>query len=90
MFQNGCFGCLNVHSSNTPNRVFLKPAFEGVTGHSQITLTSGSESFNANTYSLLILNLMSLRVIFEFIKYLTIPDSVAKRKINIIHAAIRG
>ena len=31
---------------------------------------------------LLILNRMSLRVIFLFMKYLTIPDSVAKQKIN--------
>ena len=46
--QNSCLGCLNVHSSNTPNRVFLKikPPFEGVTGHPQNTLTSGSESLN--------------------------------------------
>ena len=36
--------CLNVHSSMTPNRVFLKPSFEGVTGHPQNTLTSASES----------------------------------------------
>ena len=48
VFQNSCLGCLNVHSSTTPNRVFLKPPFEGVTGHPQITLTSltsGNESF---------------------------------------------
>ena len=23
VFQNSCLGCLNVHSSTTPNRVFL-------------------------------------------------------------------
>ena len=45
---------------------------------------------------LLILNRMSLRVIFLFMKYLTIPDSVAKQKKNqhillLLHyAAIRG
>ena len=33
VFQNSCLGCLYVHSSTTPNRVFLKPPFEGVTGH---------------------------------------------------------
>ena len=33
VFQNSCLGCLYVHSSTTPNRVFLKPLFEGVTGH---------------------------------------------------------
>ena len=44
VFQNSCLGCLYVHSSTTPNRVFLKPPFEGVTGHPQNTLTSGSES----------------------------------------------
>ena len=44
VFQNSCLGCLNVHSSTTPNRVFLKPLFEGVTGHPQNTLTIGSES----------------------------------------------
>ena len=27
VFQNSCLGCLNVHSSTTPNRVFLKPPF---------------------------------------------------------------
>ena len=43
-FQNSCLGCMNVHSSTTPNRVFLKPPFEGVTGHPQNTLTNGSES----------------------------------------------
>ena len=41
---NSCLGCLNVHSSTTPNRVLLKPPFEGVTGHPQNTLTIGSES----------------------------------------------
>ena len=44
VFQNSSLGCLNVHSSTTSNRVFLKPPFEGVTGHPQNTLTSGSES----------------------------------------------
>ena len=44
VFHNSCLGCLNVHSSTTPNRVFLKPPFEGVTGHPQNTLTIGSES----------------------------------------------
>ena len=44
VFQNSCLGCLNVHSSTTPNRVFLKPPFEGVTGQPQNTLTIGSES----------------------------------------------
>ena len=44
VFQNRCLGCLNIHSSTIPNRVFLKPPFEGVTGHPQNTLTSGSES----------------------------------------------
>ena len=44
VFQNSCLWCLNVHSSTTPNRVFLKPQCEGVTGHPQNTLTSGSES----------------------------------------------
>ena len=44
VFQNSSLGCLYVHSSTTPNRVFLKPPFEGVTGHPQNTLTSGSES----------------------------------------------
>ena len=44
VFQNSCLGCWNVYSSTTPNRVFLKPPFEGVTGHPQNTLTSGSES----------------------------------------------
>ena len=44
VFQNSCLGCLYVHSSTTPNRGFLKPPFEGVTGHRQKTLTSGSES----------------------------------------------
>ena len=38
------FGVLTVHSSTTPNRVFIKPPFEGVTGHPQNTLTSDSES----------------------------------------------
>ena len=33
VFQNSRLGCLYVHSSTTPNRVFLKPPFEGVTGH---------------------------------------------------------
>ena len=32
------------YSSTTPYRVFLKPPFEGVTGHPHNTLTSGSES----------------------------------------------
>ena len=45
VFQNSCLGCLYVHSSTTPNRVFLKPPFEGVTEHPQNTITSGSESF---------------------------------------------
>ena len=44
VFQNSCLGCLNVHSSTTPNRVFLKPLFEGVTGHLQNTFASASES----------------------------------------------
>ena len=44
VFQNSCLGCLNVHSSTTPNRVLLKPLFKGVTGHPQNTLTNGSES----------------------------------------------
>ena len=44
VFQNSCLGCLNVHSSTIPNRTFLKLPFEGVTGHPQNTLTSGSES----------------------------------------------
>ena len=44
VFQNSFLGCLNVHSSTTPNRVSLKPLFEGVTGHPQNTLTIGSES----------------------------------------------
>ena len=44
VFQNSCLGCLYVHSSTTPNRMFLKPPPEGVTGHPQNTLTSGSES----------------------------------------------
>ena len=44
VFQNSCLRCLNVHSSTTPNRVFLKPPFESVTGHPQNTLTIGSES----------------------------------------------
>ena len=44
VFQNSFLGCLYVHSSTTPNRVFLKPPFEGVTGHPQNTLTSDSES----------------------------------------------
>ena len=44
VFQNSCLGCLNVHSSTTPYRVFLKPPFEGVTGHLQNTLPIGSES----------------------------------------------
>ena len=44
VFRNSCLGCLYVYSSTTPNRVFLKPPFEGVTGHPQNTLTSGSES----------------------------------------------
>ena len=44
VFQNSHLGCSNVHSSTTPNRVFLKPPFEGVTGHPQNTLTIGSES----------------------------------------------
>ena len=83
MFENSCLRCLYVHSSTTPNRVFLKPPFEGVTGHPENTLTSGSELLNgcyANTYILLILNSMSLRVILLFMKYPTIPDSVAKQK----------
>ena len=46
VFENSCLGCLYVHSSTTPNKVFLKPPFEGVTGHPQNTLTSGSESLN--------------------------------------------
>ena len=41
---NSCLGYLNVHSSTTPNRVFLKLPFEGVTDHPQKTLTSASES----------------------------------------------
>ena len=45
VFKNSSLGCLNViHSSTTPNRVFFKPPFEGVTGHPQNTLTSGIES----------------------------------------------
>ena len=44
VFQKSSWGCLNVHSSTTPNRVFLKPAFEGVAEHPQNTLTSSSES----------------------------------------------
>ena len=44
VFQNSSLGCLNLHSSTTPNRVLLKPPFEGVTGHPQNTLTIGSES----------------------------------------------
>ena len=80
MFQNSYLGCLYVHSSTTPNRVFLKPSFEGVTGHPQNTLTSGR---------------MSLRVIFLFMKYITIPDSVAKQKnqhilLLLYYSAIRG
>ena len=33
VFRYSYLGCLYVHSSTTPNRVFLKPPFEGVTGH---------------------------------------------------------
>ena len=44
VFQNRCLGCLNIHSSTTPNKVFLKPPCEGVTGHPQNTLKSGRES----------------------------------------------
>ena len=44
VFQNSCLGCLYVHSSTTPNRVFLKPPLEGVTGHPQNTIISDSES----------------------------------------------
>ena len=44
VFQNSCLGCLNVHSSSTPNRVFFKPPFEGATGHPQNTPTIDSES----------------------------------------------
>ena len=63
VFQNICLGCLNVHSSIIPNRVFLKPPFEGVTGHPQISLqlaVNHSKGCYANTYTLLILNFMSL------------------------------
>ena len=56
----GCFRtavwCLTVHSSTTPNRVLLKPSFDGVTGHPQNTLTSAGESLkgdaNASVYHL--------------------------------------
>ena len=51
LLKMGCFrqlfGVLNVHSSTTPNRVFLKSLFEGVNGHLQNTLTSGSETLKA-------------------------------------------
>ena len=87
VFQNSCLGCLHVHSSTTPNWVFLKPPFEGVTGHPQNTLPSGSESLKAVLcknciYTLLILKCISLRVILKFMKYLTIPNTVAKQKRN--------
>ena len=49
VFQISCLGCLNVHSSTTPNRVFLKPLLEGVTGQPQNTLTIGSESLKILT-----------------------------------------
>ena len=84
MFQNSCLGCLYVHSSTTPNRVFLKPPFEGVTGHPLQVAVNHSKGCYSNTYTLLILNCMSWRVIFLFMKYLTIPDSVAKKKNHII------
>ena len=46
---------------STPlKRVFLKPPFEGVSGHPQNNLTSGSESLKgcyANTCTLLIMSL---------------------------------
>ena len=67
VFQNSCLGCLYVHSSTTPNRVFLKPPLEGVTGHPRTPLqvaVNHSKGCYANTYTLLILNRMSLRVIF--------------------------
>ena len=63
VFQNSYLGCLNVHSSTTPNRVFLKPPFEGVTGHPKTPLqlaVNHSKGCYANTYTLLILNCMSL------------------------------
>ena len=69
VFQNSSLECLNVHSSTTPNRVFLKSPIEGVTGHPQNTLTSGSESLKGvlcKYFHIIqqILNCMSLRAIF--------------------------
>ena len=71
---------------STPNRVFFKPPFEGVTGHPQNTLTSGSESLKEVLCKYLYYINYQLYVIvsdfFYFKKYLTIPDSVAKQKRN--------
>ena len=53
VFQNSCLGCLNVNSSGTPNKVFHKPPFEGVTGHPQNTLTNDSESLKGVLYKYL-------------------------------------
>ena len=52
VFQNSSLGCLNIHSSTTPNRVFLKPPYDGVTGHPQNTLkvaVNHSKECYANT-----------------------------------------
>ena len=63
VFQNSCLGCLNVHSSTTPYRVFLKLPFEGVTGHPrtpfQLAMNNSKECY-VNIYTLLILNCVSL------------------------------
>ena len=73
VFQNSFLGVLHVHSSTTPNRMFLKPPFEGVTEHPQNTLPSGSESLKVVlckncTYTLLILKRISLCVILKLMK----------------------
>ena len=52
VFQNSSLGCLNVHSSTTPNRVFLKLPFDGVSGHPRTPLqvaVNHSKGCYANT-----------------------------------------
>ena len=58
----------------TPNRVFLKPPFEGVTGHPQNTLTIGSESLKGVLCKYLHSINSQVYVIVRFMNlFLTIP-----------------
>ena len=90
VFRNRCLGCLNVHSSTTPNRVFLKPPFEGVTGHPRTALQVAVNHLKgcyANNYTI---NSQLYIIVSDFFYILHYLIVLLTKKNPYYYAAIRG